>query len=118
MVRQLTKAEFASFVTEKHAAAVHFDADWDVAYRPITRKKMLEAEVAFSQQVNFGEVDCDREISLAKSIRLSGVPGVAYYLDGKLLTVLLGAKQNVSGRLQRMLHGEPIGHDDGLDGGR
>lgn len=64
--------------------------------------------------VNFGEVDCGREAELAKSIRVLNVPAVAYYLDGNLVGVLVGARQNIRGRLERLLHGEQIGHDDGL----
>jgi len=64
--------------------------------------------------VNFGEADCDRDVELAKSIRVLDVPTVVYYLDGNLAGVLVGARQNILGRLERLLRGEPIGHDDGL----
>jgi hypothetical protein len=42
------------------------------------------------------------------------VPAVVYYLDGALVSVLVGAHQNIQGRLERLLRGEQIGHDDGL----
>ena len=38
---------------------------------------------------------------------------VAYYLDGKLVAALIGTGQNVLGRLERVLRGEPIGYKDG-----
>src|SRR2546428_13811446 len=81
MVQQLTAESYEAFIRERRAAAVHFDAEWDVGNRPITRHKMQEAEAALSEQANFGEVDRDREIPLAKSIRLTGVPAAVYYLD-------------------------------------
>lgn len=62
-----------------------------------------------------GEVDCDRDIELAKSVRPLNVPAVAYYLDGKLVTVLTGFRQNVRGRLERLLRGKQIGYKDGMD---
>ena len=55
-MRILTSAEFQSFVGANQAAAVHFDADWDIDYRPITRRLMLKAEEVLGDQVNFGEV--------------------------------------------------------------
>ena len=113
-VQQLTAESYEAFIREKRAAAVHFDAEWDIGYRPITRRKMQEAEAALSEQANFGEVDCDREIPLAKSIGLVGVPAVAYYLDGVLVAVLLGVRQNVRGRVESLVRGEPISHEDGM----
>jgi hypothetical protein len=79
MVRLLKGEDYEEFVREKRAAAVHFDADWDVGYRPITRQRMREAEQVLAGEVNFGEIDVDRDIPLAKSIGLLGVPAVAYY---------------------------------------
>ena len=86
-----------------------------VGNRPIMRRTMQEAEEALSEQVNFGKIDCDRDIQLAKAIRLPGIPAVAYYLEGNLLALLLGIQQNVCGRLERVLRGEPIGYKDGMD---
>jgi thioredoxin-like negative regulator of GroEL len=114
MTRQLTSTDYETFVRQKRAAAVHFDAEWDIGYRPITRVRMNEAAKVLAGHVNFGEVDCDREVELAKSIRILNVPTVVYYLDGNLAGVLVGARQNILGRLQRLLHGQLIGHDDGL----
>ena len=68
-MRQLTSAEFESFIAAKPAAAIHFDADWDVAYRPLMRKRMLDAERELSEGANFGEVDVDRNMELAKAVR-------------------------------------------------
>ena len=113
MIRQLTSDDYETFVRQKRAAAVHFDADWDVGYRPITRLRMSEAAGVLAGHVNFGEVDCGREAQLANSIRVLNVPAVAYYLDGTLVGVLVGARQNIQGRLERLLRGEQIGHDDG-----
>jgi len=116
MVRQLTSEDYAKFVKEKRAAAVHFDAEWDAGYRRITRQKMQEAEQVLGGEVNFGEIDVDRDIPLAKEIRLHGVPAVAYYVEGQLVALLPGIRQNIQGRLERVLRGEPIGPDDGMDG--
>ena len=116
MPKQLTWDEFEAFVREKRAAAIHFDAAWDVGHRPSTRRKMQEAETAFGDTVNFGEIDCDRSMEIAKSIQLRGVPAVAYYIDGKLQAVLLGAQQNVRARIKRLLSGERIGYKDGQIG--
>jgi thioredoxin-like negative regulator of GroEL len=77
---------------------------------------MLEAEEALVDQVNFGEVDCDRDRELAKSIPVLNVPTVAYYRDGGLIVALIGAQQNIRARLERVLRGEPIGYKDGFDG--
>ena len=61
MVQPLTGEDYEEFVQEKRAAAVHFDAEWDVGYRPITRQKMQEAEQVLAEEVNFGEIEVDRE---------------------------------------------------------
>ena len=114
MIRQLTRANYESFVRQKRAAAVHFDAEWDVGHRTIIHLKMIEAAEVLAEHVNFGEVDCDREVELAKSIRVLNVPTVAYYVDGNLAGVLVGARQNILGRLERLLRGEQIRHDDDL----
>lgn len=94
-MRLLTQADVASFLTEKPAAAIHFDANWDAKYRAITRTAMADAEQALAAYVNFGEVDCDNDPELAKSVPILNVPSVAYYRDGKLVGALIGANQNV-----------------------
>jgi hypothetical protein len=114
-MRQLTSTEFASFIAAKPAAAIHFDAEWDIAYRPIVRKRMLDAEKELSDRANFGEVDVDRQKELAKSVRLLNVPAVGYYRDGQLVALLIGARQNVCHRLERVMRGEAIGYKDGND---
>jgi hypothetical protein len=96
------------------AAAVHFDADWDVGYRPIAHRRMSDASDVLGEEVNFGEVDWDREVELVMSLRVITVPTVAYYLHGNLVSVLPGARQNILGRLEQLLQGGQIGGDDGL----
>jgi thioredoxin-like negative regulator of GroEL len=91
-------------VAEKPAAAIHFDAEWDAKYRAVTRSAMAEAEQFLADRVNFGEVDCDTDLELAKSIPILNVPSVAYYRDGKLVAALIGAGQN----LERILRGDLI----------
>jgi thioredoxin-like negative regulator of GroEL len=115
-MRLLTSTDFKSFVEAKLAAAIHFDAEWDVAYRPITRQRMLEAEEALADQVSFGELDCGSNPELANSLHILNVPCVAYYRNGSLIAALVGAEQNIRARLERVLHGQPIGHQDGFDG--
>jgi thioredoxin-like negative regulator of GroEL len=114
MIRQLTIRDYEVFVRQKPAAAVHFDAEWDVSHRAIIRLRMSEAEDVLADHVNFGEVDCDREVELAKSVRVLNLPTVAYYWNGNLAGALVGARQNILGRLERLLRGEVIGHEDGL----
>jgi thioredoxin-like negative regulator of GroEL len=112
-VRALTKDDFPSFIAAREAAVIHFDAVWDDINRRVTRKLMLEAEQSLAGWVNFAEVDTDTEPDLAKSIPVCNVPLVAYYRDGKLIAALVGRGQNVLARVERMLRGERIGHDDG-----
>lgn len=115
-MRFLTSKEFQFFISAKPAAAIHFDAEWDVSYRPVLRERMREAEEALANEATFGEVDCDRNLELAKFLPLLAIPAVAYYRNGKLVAVMGGAKQNVRARLERVLRGEAIGYKDGLDG--
>ena len=107
-MRLLRHADKASFVTEKPAAAIHFDANWDAQYRAATRNAIADAEQALADRVNFGEVDCDSDPELAKSIPILNVPAVAYYSGGKLVGALIGAGQNVRLQLERALRGYPI----------
>jgi thioredoxin-like negative regulator of GroEL len=107
-MRVLTQADIASFLAEKPAAAIHFDANWDAKYRAVTRSAMTDAEQVFADRANFGEVDCDNDPELAKSIPILNVPSVAYYRDGKRVGASIGAAQNVRLRLARVLRGDPI----------
>ena len=112
-MRLLDGSEFESFIATKPVAAIHFDAEWDVQYRPLVRRAMLDAERAFGGRVNFAEVDVDQDQELARSIRLLNVPAVAYFRDGALVATLIGANQNVAARVDLVLRGEPIGDQDG-----
>jgi hypothetical protein len=58
-MRLLTQADIASFLADKPAAAIHFDANWDAKYRAVTRSAVADAEQVHGEHVNFGEVDCD-----------------------------------------------------------
>ena len=115
MIRRLTSEEYEALVRQKRAAAIHFDAEWDTEYRPIVHSKMREATDALVGHANFGEVDCDHNSELARSIRILNVPAVAYYLNGSLVAVLVGVRQNVHERLERLLRTETTGYEDGLN---
>jgi thioredoxin-like negative regulator of GroEL len=104
----LTQADIASFLAEKPVAAIHFDANWDGKYRAVTRSAMADAEQVLAECVNFGEIDCDSEPELAKSIPILNVPSVAYYRDGRLVGALIGANQNVRLLLEGVLRGDPL----------
>jgi hypothetical protein len=110
----LNDSDFQSFVEAKQAAAVHFDAEWDVASRPLLRRRMLEAEEVLADLANFGEVHCGSSAALANSIPVPNVPLVAYYQDGDLVAALFGAEQHVRARMERVLRGESSGYNDGL----
>jgi thioredoxin-like negative regulator of GroEL len=69
---------------------------------------MADAEQVLGGRVNCGEVDCDSDPELAKSIPILNVPSVAYYRDGKLVGALIGAGQNVRLHLERVLGGDTI----------
>jgi hypothetical protein len=114
MIHKLTKDNYEDFLRQRRATAVHFDAAWDVAGRIIARQRMTDAAGVLGEQANFGEVDCDLDPDLARSLRVITVPSVAYYLDGNLVAVLPGARQNIRQRLERLLQGEEIGRNDGL----
>jgi hypothetical protein len=114
MVQKLNRDNYEDFVRQRRAAAVHFDARWDVGHRLNCRRKMREASDLLGKEVNFGEVDWDREVELVKSLRVITVPTVAYYLHGNLVGVLPGARQNIAGCLERLLLGQQMARDDGL----
>ena len=107
-MRLLTAGDIASFLAGKPAAAIHFDASWDAKYRAVTRSAMADAEQVLAHRVNFGEVDCDNDPELAKSIPILNVPSVAYYREGKLVGALIGVEQNVRLHLERILRGDAI----------
>ena len=107
-MRLLTQADIASFLADKPAAAIHFDANWYANYRAVTRSAVADAEQVHGEHVNFGEVDCDSDPELAKSIPIINVLSVAYYRHGNLVSALIGANQNVRLQLERVLSGDPI----------
>jgi thioredoxin-like negative regulator of GroEL len=107
-MRLLTRANIAPFLAEKPVAAVHFDASWNAEHRKVMRGVMVGAEQALAERVNFGEVDCDRDPELAKSIPILNLPSVAYFRDGKLVGALIGTSQDVRLHLERLLRGDSI----------
>src|SRR5262249_4032471 len=114
-MRQLTGAEFQSFVAAKQAAAICFDAAWDATAHPLIRQRMLKAENEFRDIANFGRVDVQRDMELAEAMHLLNVPTVGYYRDGQVVALLIGGRQNVCRRLERVMRGEVIGYSDGFD---
>jgi hypothetical protein len=112
MIQQPTGSDYEAFVGQKRVAAVHFDAAWNISYRPITRREMSEAAAVLAEHVNFGEVDCDRDPELANSIRVLNLPAVAYYVGGNLAGVRIGARKNILTRLERLLRGEQLDSND------
>jgi thioredoxin-like negative regulator of GroEL len=115
MIKQLNSGEFELFLKAKRAAVVCFDAKWDIGYRETVRRQMGYAEELLGQQVNFGEIDCDREHALTRSLNILNVPTVAYFIDGTLVAALIGADQDVRRRLESLLNGGRIGYKDGFD---
>ena len=76
---------------------------------------MLEAEKELGDRANFGEVDLDRDMELARSVRLHSVSTAGYYRNGQLVALMTGCRQNVRRRLERVMREEAIGHKDGDD---
>ena len=86
-MRVPTQADIETFLAEKPAAAIHFDASWDEDHRANTRRVMADAEQVLAEHVNFGEVDCDRDPELAKSIPILNVPSVVYFWTASWLAL-------------------------------
>ncbi len=97
---KINSEHFQSLITVKRAAAVHFDAEWNESYRTVARRRMRDAESSLGTDASFGEVDCDANPELARSIPILNVPSVAYYAEGKLVAVLVGAEQDVRSRVR------------------
>lgn len=76
---------------------------------------MLVAERELSGAANFGEVDVDSNMELAKSVRLLNVSAVGYYRRDQLVALLIGSRQDVRRRLERVMRGESIDDKDGND---
>jgi len=111
MVHQLTEKDFTDFISQREFAVVHFDSEWDVGCRPPMQWVMSKASEEFPD-VNFGEMDPDQNIELAKSIGVNNIPTVAYYRRGHVVAALPGATQNVPERLRRIMRGGSIGKND------
>jgi thioredoxin-like negative regulator of GroEL len=111
----VTRENYESFITEREFAVIHFDAEWDFGHRPHTRLLMTATAKLFPANVNFGEVDCDAESELAKSIPVCNVPLLAYFRRGQLVGALVGSYQNIAERLRRIMRHELIGYNDGSD---
>jgi thioredoxin-like negative regulator of GroEL len=114
-ITKVTKENYATFITERRFAVLHFDTEWDVGGRPLMRLIMAAIMKEFPEGVNFGEVDCDVDVEPAKGIPVWNVPLVAYYRQGKLVAALVGMGQNVRERLRRVMKDEFIGHRDGTE---
>jgi thioredoxin-like negative regulator of GroEL len=112
MVHQLTEKDFNDFISQREFAVIHFDAPWDVGYRPPMQLIMNKASEDFPE-VNFAEVDVDRDGDLARDLPVMNVPTVAYYRYGELVAALIGQQQNIEQRLCRLMRGQTIGYNDG-----
>jgi hypothetical protein len=107
MVQKFSRDRYEDFVRQKRAAAVHFDTDWDVGFRPIARRKMSAASEVLGEEVNFGEIDWDREVELVMAFRVIAVP-TAYDLDGNLV----GGPTRCSTEHSRALRSATAGRPD------
>lgn len=110
-----TKENFEAFVRSKPLAVIQFDATWDVAHRPAAQRQMRLAQLKFETAVAFAEVDIDVEPELFQLIGALNIPAIGYYRNGILVAALIGADQDVAGRIDRLKCNQKIGYGDGFD---
>jgi len=109
----VSEEAYELFLRQKEFAVILFDAPWDVGPGAMIRPRFEKAARAFSDRVNFGEVNFDELDRVVKSVGLANVPTVAYYKDGRLIAALVSATQDVTARTQALLDGKHIGRNDG-----
>jgi thioredoxin-like negative regulator of GroEL len=111
---QLTAANYNQFLAQHDVAVVLFDATWDVAGGVAIQERYSRAREELSDKVGFGEIDVDAESALAKAIPILNVPAVVYYRNGFKLATLIGSSQNIAARIRRVMAGQLISYEDGL----
>jgi len=108
-ILRVTAESYSRFLIAKPYAVILFDAAWDVGPGAEIRRSFESAAAAIAEHANFGEVNVDDELCLARQIPIINVPTVAYYRDGQLIKALIGANQDVAGRLSALIDGCEIG---------
>jgi hypothetical protein len=99
------------FLAEKEVAVILFDARWDVGGHELIRPRYLRARLELGDIASFGEVDCDKEIELAKAAQVRSVPSIGYYRRGERIATTVGATQNVLEQTRRVIAGLSLGDE-------
>ena len=93
-MRILTHRDFNVFICSGPVAVIHVDAEWD-RYCDQVRAKMLTAEEDLHEFAAFGEIDCDTQGDLCKSLGVANVPCIAYFREGRLVVMRVGVNQDI-----------------------
>jgi thioredoxin 1 len=113
VIANITTDTYQSFINDKPYAIILFDAPWDVGPGAMIRPSFEATAVKFADRINFGEINVDESQEIARQVHILNVPTVAYYKNGQLIKALIGAYQDIEGRLSALMDGGEIGYDDG-----
>ena len=107
-MENLSTETFMQFVTGNEYVVVLFDAPWDAAGGASIRPRLEQAAGHYAGQVQFGEVDVQEQVELARSVGVLNVPAVGYYRGGNLVGIFIGATQDVNANTSALLAGSEI----------
>ena len=96
-------AEIYMVLIKAPRAVILFDAEWDVGPGKVILHSFEGARKRYSQRIEFGFIDVDKQQEIAKSVGLLQVPSVAYFLSGGLLKLVAGANQDVTNCIKEIL---------------
>jgi hypothetical protein len=105
-LKDLTRHELKTFLSERTFTVIHVDASWDGYYAAVAAK--LKACSDKMSDVGFGTMDMDCEQEFAQQIHLTNVRAVLYYKGSALVAQVIGVHQNVEENIEKLKKGEVI----------
>ncbi len=100
MVKELSKEEFDSFVSEGKKV-VDLWADWCLPCKLIS--PLLDEISNVMEGVEFGKLNIEEGFDIAERYNVQSIPTVLVFKDGKLLGRVVGAKPDIKRRIEELL---------------
>ena len=100
MVRELSREEFDSFISEGKKV-VDLWAEWCFPCRIVS--PLLEKISDMMEGVEFGKFNIEEGFDVAERYDVQSIPTVLVFKDGKLLGRVVGARPDIKERIEKLL---------------
>lgn len=100
MVKELTREEFDSFISEGKKV-IDLWAEWCFPCKLIS--PLLERISNIMKGVEFGKFNIEEGLDIVGRYDVQGIPTVLVFKDGKLIGRIVGAKPDIKERIEELL---------------